>query len=48
MCGICGYITKQYKPNLDQMTDIMAHRGPDDRGIYLKSFDKLNNVRAIA
>lgn len=42
MCGICGYITKQYKPNLDAMTDIMTHRGPDDRGVYLKKSNELN------
>lgn len=42
MCGICGYISKEKKPDLDAMTDVMIHRGPDDRGIYLKSFDEFN------
>ncbi len=42
MCGICGYISKEKKLNLDAMTDMMIHRGPDDRGTYLKDFDEIN------
>lgn len=42
MCGICGYISKREKPDLDAMTNVMIHRGPDDRGIYLKIFDEIN------
>ena len=36
MCGICGYITKHKIPPacLTAMNDTMAHRGPDDSGIY--------------
>ena len=36
MCGICGYITKNnIPPNyLVAMNDTLAHRGPDDKGIY--------------
>jgi asparagine synthase (glutamine-hydrolysing) len=40
MCGIAGYFdlsdpsaTRAY---LDEMTDILAHRGPDGRGIYAR------------
>jgi asparagine synthase (glutamine-hydrolysing) len=41
MCGICGAIQVEGRPRevlppgvLDRMTDAMAHRGPDDRGVY--------------
>ena len=41
MCGICGAIQSRgpLRPVLapgviDRMTDAMAHRGPNDRGIY--------------
>jgi len=41
MCGICGiynYRNKQTadKAILQNMTDVLAHRGPDDEGLYLK------------
>ncbi|MEW5693439.1 MAG: asparagine synthase (glutamine-hydrolyzing) [Candidatus Hydrogenedentota bacterium] len=43
MCGICGIVHFNDKPiNVEivsKMTDVMKHRGPDDRGIYL--FDKI-------
>lgn len=42
MCGICGYISRKTKLDLDTMTDVMVHRGPDGRGTYSKNFDKLN------
>lgn len=40
MCGICGiYNYKDNRPVdgqvLDKMTDILSHRGPDDRGTYI-------------
>lgn len=37
MCGIVGIYQKKpiNKEALDQMTDIMIHRGPDDRGIFV-------------
>ena len=42
MCGICGVIQLGGAPgppvdasNLDRMTDVMIHRGPNDRGVYL-------------
>jgi asparagine synthase (glutamine-hydrolysing) len=41
MCGICGVIQLEGEPRrvvdpavLAHMTDIMTHRGPNDRGIY--------------
>jgi asparagine synthase (glutamine-hydrolysing) len=41
MCGICGVIQVGGEPRtvveshvLDRMTDAMAHRGPNDRGMY--------------
>ncbi|MFH1070340.1 MAG: asparagine synthase (glutamine-hydrolyzing) [Candidatus Glassbacteria bacterium] len=38
MCGICGIINRDRENpvdqvSLDRMTDILTHRGPDDRGI---------------
>jgi asparagine synthase (glutamine-hydrolysing) len=42
MCGICGVVQLGGEPRepisrerLDAMTDIIAHRGPDDRGVHL-------------
>jgi asparagine synthase (glutamine-hydrolysing) len=42
MCGICGVIQIAGDPRLpveqhmlDNMTDLMIHRGPDDRGTHL-------------
>jgi asparagine synthase (glutamine-hydrolysing) len=42
MCGICGVIQVEGDPRhvveretLDWMTDLMTHRGPDDRGTHL-------------
>ena len=42
MCGICGVVqvTGRPRPVLDEgvllaMTDVMTHRGPDDRGLHL-------------
>ncbi len=41
MCGICGIITasgcKVDPALLDRMTDLMRHRGPDERGVWLNS-----------
>jgi asparagine synthase (glutamine-hydrolysing) len=41
MCGICGVVQVSDEPRpvvdlevLDRMTDVLAHRGPDDRGTY--------------
>jgi asparagine synthase (glutamine-hydrolysing) len=42
MCGICGVVQVDGRPRpvvsgavLGTMTDVMTHRGPDDRGTYL-------------
>jgi asparagine synthase (glutamine-hydrolysing) len=42
MCGICGVVQVDGPPRpvlsesgLGVMTDVMTHRGPDDRGLYL-------------
>ncbi|MEO5574594.1 MAG: asparagine synthase (glutamine-hydrolyzing) [Gaiellaceae bacterium] len=42
MCGICGVVQVQGEPRpviaaerLDWMTDLMTHRGPDDRGTFV-------------
>ncbi|MDP2905294.1 MAG: asparagine synthase (glutamine-hydrolyzing) [Candidatus Omnitrophota bacterium] len=39
MCGICGYITDKNisisAKTLEEMCDVMSHRGPDDRGFYI-------------
>jgi asparagine synthase (glutamine-hydrolysing) len=41
MCGICGIVQIGGSPRevvapevLDRMTDVMTHRGPDDRGVH--------------
>lgn len=41
MCGIFGFIGKHDPSILDSMAGLLAHRGPDDRGIY---FDAANGV----
>src|SRR5262245_30058455 len=35
MCGICGVVGKADEPLLKNMLAAIAHRGPDDEGIYL-------------
>ena len=42
MCGITGIFHRNQNRNviietLNKMTDIISHRGPDDRGIYMKN-----------
>lgn len=39
MCGICGYLwcsggKEIARPLFERMTDSLAHRGPDDRGVF--------------
>jgi len=34
MCGICGYVGCNRPELLEQMCSVMAHRGPDDFGIW--------------
>ena len=35
MCGICGVVGRVEERELDVMTDSMAHRGPDGRGVQV-------------
>src|SRR5262245_27368591 len=35
MCGICGTVGRAVEAELTAMTDSMAHRGPDGRGVRL-------------
>lgn len=37
MCGICGFLNKKILSSevLEKMNDVLAHRGPDDKGIYI-------------
>jgi asparagine synthase (glutamine-hydrolysing) len=35
MCGICGTAGFVRRDLLEQMTDLMTHRGPDDRGVFI-------------
>ena len=48
MCGIAGYINYTNKPEkkiLKQMTDRIAHRGPDAEGFYLDNIAALGHRR---
>ena len=37
MCGICGFLNRKIlSPEvLEKMNDVLSHRGPDDKGIYI-------------
>jgi asparagine synthase (glutamine-hydrolysing) len=37
MCGICGTAGFAQHEMLECMTDLMTHRGPDDRGVFVSS-----------
>ena len=49
MCGIVGVYNFNKKPVLEsqiqKMTDIMAHRGPDDEGIFVDKNFALGHKR---
>lgn len=48
MCGIVGYISKEEQIDValfEKMTDILIHRGPDDRGTYYESLVALGQRR---
>ena len=48
MCGIAGYVSQDKKPTkkvLKQMTDRIAHRGPDGEGFYLDDHVALGHRR---
>jgi len=44
MCGICGYVSKKKIEDdiLVRMRDALIHRGPDDGGIWQKSYQNVN------
>ncbi len=46
MCGIAGFIARGQQPEkmIDQMTDALQHRGPDDRGVYTDAFGSGFNI----
>jgi len=37
MCGICGFVGAVEREAIDAMVTRIAHRGPDDRGVYLSA-----------
>ncbi len=45
MCGITGFIGLQDAPLLERMTGIIAHRGPDDEGVWLEGLVGLGHRR---
>ena len=62
MCGICGFTGARTdhltKKNLEDMLEVIQHRGPDEKGTYYKSnialgcqrlsiIDQLNGTQPI-
>lgn len=47
MCGICGFIGEvdDSKKVLKQMMDKIAHRGPDDEGMYVDKHAAIGHRR---
>jgi len=50
MCGICGIVNRESAEPaeaglLDRMTDVLAHRGPDGRGVRIDRFVGLGHRR---
>ncbi len=49
MCGIAGFVVRQprsgLRPVLERMTQIIAHRGPDDNGYYSDDLAYLGHRR---
>lgn len=41
MCGICGFVHNRQVDNntISEMTDVLSHRGPDDKGVYIENID---------
>ena len=45
MCGICGVYGKVERVLVQRMRDTMAHRGPDDAGLYVNEHVGLGSRR---
>lgn len=48
MCGIAGFTHKNWAPEperIERATDTLAHRGPDQRGVYLSSVLSMGGAR---
>jgi asparagine synthase (glutamine-hydrolysing) len=49
MCGICGFVTRGTRglpiEDLQRMTDLLVHRGPDDDGFYYREHVGLGSRR---
>ncbi|HOX37731.1 MAG TPA: asparagine synthase (glutamine-hydrolyzing) [Candidatus Brocadiia bacterium] len=45
MCGICGFVGRRDPDLLKRMTDILAHRGPDDEGFRESDYASLGHRR---
>ena len=45
MCGTCGFVGLEDKKLLNNMCDVIKHRGPDDSGYYLDDNVSLGHRR---
>jgi asparagine synthase (glutamine-hydrolysing) len=45
MCGICGFLGFEDREVLKRMVKILAHRGPDDSGLYVDENVSLGHAR---
>ncbi len=45
MCGIAGFVGKGEQRELEMMIDALKHRGPDDRGVFLRDGIGLAHAR---
>ena len=48
MCGILGVVGAVSMPapgEFDKALDLLAHRGPDDRGVYSDDYSRLGHRR---
>ena len=45
MCGICGIVHPTKSQNIQSFTQRIAHRGPDDRGIFEDKNIALGHLR---
>jgi len=45
MCGIAGYVGDVNQEKIGKMLRVIAHRGPDDKGIFIKGDVGLGNNR---